>query len=96
MSKRKYTKGRTIWTLDELVEQSVAYFNDKPLHWKWFKNLQLHTVLGYLCHGCVREATPVDWRLADENKAKEMPEKEVRRLGCDAGRGLRSRQQKSQ
>lgn len=94
MSKRKYTKGRTIWTLDELVEQSVAYFNDKPLHWKWFKNLQLHTVLGYLCHGCVREATPVDWRRADNETT--MQKKEVRRPGRDARSSLRSRQQKSQ
>lgn len=94
MSKRKYTKGRTIWTLDELVEHRIVYFWDKPIHRGWFQNLQIRTARGFLLRGAVCEAIPAGWRRADNETT--MQKKEVRRPGRDARSSLRSRQQKSQ
>lgn len=41
MSKKKYRKGSHILYLDQLVQQEVIYFLDKPYHIGWFGSWQL-------------------------------------------------------
>ena len=58
-SKRKYTPGEVIASLDELAEQEFVYIRSKIYHRGWWQSLQFGFVKLHLDAGYIRKAERV-------------------------------------
>ena len=54
--KRKYTPGKLIQSLDELMDQEFVYLNHKIMHRGWFMSWQLRMAMNSIKGGHVRQA----------------------------------------
>ena len=61
--KRKYRKGGTITSLDELSKQEFVYFYHKITHCGWFMSWQFRMAKLFIDRGCLYYAE----RIGDEN-----------------------------
>ena len=55
-SKRKYSPGEVIVSLDELAAQEFVYIRDKIYHRGWWQSLQFSFIKRSLDAGCIRKA----------------------------------------
>lgn len=55
-SKRKYTDGHPIVSLDELLEQEFVMMHGKPKHISFIQSMTLRTVLLFLRNGSLKRA----------------------------------------
>lgn len=54
--RRKYTKGESIHSLDELLKQEFVYWHDKIYHIGWVKSWQLNFVQNQLNRKTIQKA----------------------------------------
>ena len=55
-SKRKYSPGELITSLDELATQEFIYIHDKIYHRGWWQSLQFSFVKRHMDAGFIRKA----------------------------------------
>ena len=56
LSKRQFSEGDTITSLEELLQQEWVMWNHSTRHIKVIRNMQLNTVLMFLERGAFRKA----------------------------------------
>lgn len=67
--KRKYRKGKRIYSLDELAKQEWIYVFDKITHNGWFMSWQFRMAQSFLQRGNLYYALPnEDMRKEDKGK----------------------------
>lgn len=59
MYKRKFCKGVSIRTLDELAKQKFIICNEKVYHCGWFMSWQFRLVKTFMDRGCLYYAVKV-------------------------------------